>query len=134
MKKLRKKSPLKNSTKKLLRKAQNLCEREMKLAVHRRDKKCQICGSIQRLQCDHWLSRRNKSTYYDLANLTLLCSKCHYLKSYGYQDMTQRVEDEVLLREGEQVCQEIRMRARTIKKWEIQELNDLAETYSRLFL
>ena len=48
--------------------------------------------------------------------------------------MTQRVEDEVLLREGEQVCQEIRMRARTIKKWEIQELNDLAETYSRLFL
>src|SRR3990167_3949240 len=129
---MRKKSPLKNSTKKLLRKSMNRCEKSMKEAVRRRDKKCQVCGSTRRLQVDHFISRRNKATYYDINNLTLLCSRCHYFKSFGYQDYDMKVADVVFLREGVDVVDELRKKARTIKKWEISELETLIETYDKL--
>ena len=130
---MKKKSPLKKSVKKLLRKAMNECEKQMKLAVHRRDKVCQICRSDLRLQCDHWISRRNKSVYYDIRNLTLLCGTCHTKKSFGYQDYTQKVTDVVFAREGKAVFELLRKKSNEIKKWNPDELLSLAESYRKLW-
>mgnify|MGYP001599509665 FL=1 len=130
---MRNKSPLKKSTKKLLRKAQIVFEKEMKLAVHRRDKVCQVCRSDRRLQVDHFISRRNMSTYFDINNLTLLCGTCHTKKSFGYQDYSKRVDDVVLSREGDEVVDELRRKSRTIKKWNPEELLAMAESYKKLW-
>ena len=132
---IRKKSLKKNATKKLLRKAMNLCEKEMKAAVHRRDKVCQLCKSSNvSFDVDHFISRRNMATYFDINNLTLLCKSCHVKKSFGYQDYEMRVMDVVCEREGKDVCEELRTKSRQIKKWDIDTLTELAKTYSRLFL
>ena len=131
---MRKKSPIKNSVKKLLRKAESLCEKEMKLAVHRRDKFCQICGSREQLNVDHWLSRKHKSVYFDIHNLTLLCSRCHTNKSYGNHDYVHLVTEVVEEREGEEVCEELRRKSYEIKKWNPEELNELAEVYKKLWI
>lgn len=130
---MRKKRPLKSYTKKLLRKSEILCEKEMKLAVHRRDRWCQVCKSGQGLQVDHWISRKHKSTYFDINNLTLLCNRCHTNKSYGNHDYIQRVTEAVTQREGQDVCTEIRKKSFIIKKWTSEELDQLTETYKRLW-
>jgi len=107
----------------------NACEKEMKLAVHRRDKNCQVCQGSGPYDVDHWISRGNKATYFLVNNLTLLCKKCHVKKSFGVHDFTERVTDAVREREGEQVMNEIRQQSRQIKKWTIDELESLTETY-----
>ena len=107
----------------------------MKEAVWRRDKAtCQLCGA-KNIPCDvdHWISRRNMSTYFDLNNLTLLCKSCHTKKSFGYADFTERVTDIVREREGEAVMQELRQTANTVKKWQIDEMEHLIEIYKNIF-
>ena len=131
---LRRKAPIGKSVKKLLRKAMAFCEKEMKAAVHRRDMVCQVCFGRGPYDVDHWISRRNKSVYFDINNLTLLCKPCHTRKSYEYADYPQRVTDAVQRREGEQVMEEIRCKSRQIKKWTPDELNELAETYKKLWV
>ena len=44
-----------------------------------------------------------------------------------------KVADVVFLREGVDVVDELRKKARTIKKWEISELETLIETYDKLW-
>jgi len=131
---MRKKSPLKNSSRKLLKKAMQECERAFKAAVHRRDKICQLCNYRLMLQVDHWISRRNKSTYFSLNNLTLLCARCHTKKSFGYGDYAERVTDVVREREGEAVMKELRTLSTQIKKWTVEELNELTNAYNRMFV
>ena len=131
---MRNKRPLKNYTKKLLRKAEIICEKEMKLAVRRRaENKCEVCGSTYMLQVDHWLSRGNSATYFSVNNLTLLCSTCHGHKTFDHADGREEVTDVVRMREGKQVMDELRAQSRTIKKWQPDELLELAETYKKLW-
>lgn len=39
--------------------------------------RCERCGSVDRLQCAHIVSRRYNATRTDLANAWCLCARCH---------------------------------------------------------
>src|SRR5438045_3702306 len=48
------------------------------LIVRKRDGKCVMCGSDQRLQCGHVFSRVHLSTRWDLENCHTQCASCNY--------------------------------------------------------
>ena len=75
---IRKKSLAKTVYKKAFRDT----EKSLIAAVNRRDKKCQLCGSQQILQADHCFSRTVKALFFDIRNMTLLCSGCHTKKTF----------------------------------------------------
>ena len=69
----------KKSVKSLHRKAWNLA-REI---IIKRDKgKCVLCKE-KGSDVDHLFSRRNKTIFYNISNLSLLCKGCHFSKTYG---------------------------------------------------
>jgi len=52
---------------------------------------CELCGSFNNLQIDHCFSRTCKQLFYDIRNLTILCSACHTAKSFGQKDVALQV-------------------------------------------
>lgn len=73
-------------------------------AVILRDgKKCQIKGCNEKtgLQVDHCFSRRCKSLFFDIRNLTTLCQSHHYSKSIMPGGAIDKLVDEIVReREG----------------------------------
>ena len=45
--------------------------------IRNRDQRCQNCGTFDRLQCAHLISRSYKSIRTDEENAVALCSSCH---------------------------------------------------------
>ena len=53
-------------------------DRRFSLWIRRRDGgRCMACGSTERLQCAHIVSRRYRATRWDNDNAVALCSRCH---------------------------------------------------------
>ncbi len=52
-------------------------DRYTSLIVRRRDGRCMTCGSVQRLQCSHFYSRRYLSVRFDLRNCNAMCAGCN---------------------------------------------------------
>lgn len=75
--------------------AWELCREIVKL---RDDEKCSICGAVEDLQVDHCFSRTCGMLFYVIENLTLLCSKCHFLKSKRKGGPTDKMVDGVVQR------------------------------------
>lgn len=46
--------------------------------VFRRDRACVLCGSTDRLQWSHLISRARTATRWDLRNSVVMCASCHY--------------------------------------------------------
>lgn len=107
---------MKSNLKKLQEKNWKLC-REIVLI---RDKfKCQICGSKENLQVDHAISRVHKILFYEISNLTTLCSKCHTTKSFQKGgNLDKRVDQIVIKREGQKKWNEmIDLSRQTFPDW-----------------
>lgn len=95
--------------------------------VIERDKRCQICGSYQSLQVDHFISRKNRSVFFDIRNLTTLCARCHLLKTWGHNGHPQEVHKIVESREGKEVINELIIRSKKPRKYECWELDAYIE-------
>lgn len=54
------------------------CDKRFAVAVKRRDAwRCRACGSTDRIQCAHVISRRYHATRFMLGNAMALCARCH---------------------------------------------------------
>ena len=52
---------------------------QARAAARRRDgNRCRCCGSIDKLEVHHIVSRANGGAKYDLSNLETLCASCHH--------------------------------------------------------
>lgn len=92
--------------------------------VHHRGR-CERCGNRRTLQCCHIFSRSNRSVRWSLINLLCLCAGCHF---WGHKNpvlFTEFVRG-LLSKEG---YDELKQEAIKIKKWTIEELEEL---YNRL--
>ena len=52
-----------------------------RLVLDRDGWRCQTCGKVWRLECDHIIPLEKGGAVYDLANLQTLCRGCHIAKS-----------------------------------------------------
>lgn len=80
-----------------IRKNWDLCREIVRL---RNNNGCELCGSIFELQVDHAFSRTKRQLFYEISNLTLLCSSCHTAKSFNQGDKVLEVFEHVEKREG----------------------------------
>ena len=108
---------MKSKETKLKTKAENL----WKLAILKRDKKCQRCGSRDCLQAHHIISRRHSKTFFDLDNGILLCRKCHCWITYAHDEDRR---DFHLAMRGEKYLN-LYYLSKIIKVWTIKELEEL---------
>lgn len=109
------------------------CWEAVRAAVIRRDGgKCQVCSSKRVLQADHFISRAHKATFFDIRNLTCVCSTCNMLKFYNRNNVPYKVGKIVEKREGVKAIQELENIARTIKKWTFEELIELTQKFNKL--
>lgn len=122
----------KNKT--LWRKSFRACERALIAACNRRDKKCQLCGSREVLQMDHAIvSRKHLSTFFELRQMVLLCRACHCAKSFDNHGLSYRVTEIVRQREGSPYINWVITESRCIKKWTVQELEDLTKQFEGMY-
>ena len=85
---------------------------EIRRIVIARDKRCQLCGRYDTLQVDHFISRGCSGTFFDIRNLTTLCSACHLKKTYGVQGFDVLLYDLVNKRESKRTIEVLKKRAR----------------------
>ena len=128
---LRKKGIRKKSLSKTLwKKTFRACERALIAATNRRDLKCQLCGSKEVLQMDHAIvSRKHLSTFFEIRQMLLLCSRCHCSKSFDNHGLTYRVIEIIRKREGAPFINKLVEQSRQIKKWSIEELETMTKQY-----
>jgi hypothetical protein len=116
---------MKKPTKKSMR---NKLDKECSRIVRSRGI-CEWCGPVKyfafnELQCCHIYSRANRAVRWDLLNLLSLCPKHHF---YGHQhplEFAGFVEAYL----GPHKYAELKIRANTIKKWSISEMQEYLET------
>jgi len=135
--KIRKKSRKGKKTLKNLNKLKDLAWLSVREAVYRRDgHQCQICHRKPPeiiLNCDHWLSRKNSSTFFDINNLTTLCAAHNLMKFRHQKDIEQHVTEIVREREGDEVMMELRKKSWTPKKWTFEEIEQIIESANKLW-
>ena len=68
---------------------------------------CEICKKIAH-EVDHCFSRSNRELFYEIKNLTLLCSFCHSYKTHRQYDFDLRVYELVQEREGTEAFEALR--------------------------
>jgi len=86
-----------------------------KIVIHRTNGRCECCGSNVDLQIDHCFTRKCREIFYDLANLSCLCQRCHFEKSYHLRTRDLDVYAVVASREGETVFQRLMLVSRAHK-------------------
>lgn len=88
--------------------------------IERDGGQCQICKKSGN-EVDHCFPRTVKELFYDLRNLTLLCSYCHSHKTYRRYGMDIALYELVQEREGNKVFDELRRVSKSSKggfrKW-----------------
>lgn len=102
------------------------CDNILSLLVRKRDKCCVCCGSKERLQCGHYISRRKKSVRFDLMNCNAQCSGCNIKHNYDIAPYT----NYMLVRYGEQELKMLCEEAKKIKQWKALELHDLIDNFT----
>lgn len=96
--------------------------------VIKRDKRCVICWSTQKLGCGHLFSRRHKSTRWDLLNCNCQCWSCNYKHvhdTYAYTHW-------FINKYGKFMWDSLYLEHSTIKKWKRDELLKLKEELLQL--
>ena len=124
----------KSLTKTLWKKAFRACERAMIAAANRRDQKCQLCGSKEVLQMDHAIvSRKHLSTFFEIRQMVLLCQKCHCSKSFDNHGLSYQVIEIVRNREGAPFINKLVEQSRQIKKWSLDELEEMTKQFNEMY-
>ena len=112
------KPPTKTSLKRKL-------DREVSRIVRSRGA-CAKCRNdkYEKLQAAHIFSRSQMSVRFDLLNLVCLCAGCHFWAHKNPILFTEFIQQYL----GETKYQELKTRARSIKKWTLDEMSDLLKT------
>ena len=120
----------KSLVKTVWKRAFRACERAMIAAVNRRDKVCQLCKSDFVLQADHAIvSRKHLSTFFEIRQMVLLCRTCHGHKTWKNFGTEVRVAEIVRKREGVDFINWVQQQSRQIKKWSVEELENMTEYF-----
>lgn len=92
------------SRKGLIKKNWDLCRQIVKKRAKGKCEKCKADG----YEVDHCFSRNNKALFYEISNLTLLCTDCHSHKTYRRYGYDLVIYELVELREGSKKFNEMR--------------------------
>ena len=96
--------------------------------VKQRENKCIVCGSTSNLQAGHFMSRRYNNTRYDPDNVHSECLKCNCFDPNSILEYRRQIIN--LYGEGyDKVLEE---RAHVIRKFTVQELEELIKYYKEL--
>ncbi len=140
MKKIKKYIRKKSLSKTLWKKAFNNAESALIAMINRRDKDCQVAsdcavsgGCSDVLQMDHGLvSRKHKSTFFEPRQMILLCSKAHTKKTFKTHGFDVIVFEKIRNREGSFFVDQMLNLSQRIKKWSIQELEEMTKQFEEL--
>lgn len=122
-------------TKTLWKRAFRKTEKAMIAAVKRRDMNCRLCGSTTILQVDHVvISRRHLSCFFEIKQTLLLCKSHHFQKTYRANGVDIKVLNIIRRREGDFFIHAMVDKSHLIKKYSVQELEDLERYFNGLFL
>jgi len=108
-----------------LRKAIKKADTALSLYVRARDKSCVICGSRERLQAGHLITRNAKSVRYDLRNVWTQCASCNFKHEYRPEVFTQWWIE----RFGSDAYWELVEDSKKLKKWTVEELEALTRDF-----
>jgi 5-methylcytosine-specific restriction endonuclease McrA len=91
---------------------------------------CQRCGKSENLQCSHIHSREKMSVRWDLLNSFCLCAGCHkYFWHTHPIDAAEFAKNKL----GDYEYTLLIIKANSIKKWKLDELQSLYSTLERLY-
>jgi len=92
--------------------------------------KCCKCSeeSFSQLQCAHIFSRNQLSVRWSLMNVLCLCAKCHFWSHQNPVLFTEFVKQYL----GDLNYETLKQHARAIKKWDLQEMQELLEIYQAI--
>ncbi len=86
------------------------------------------------LQVDHAIiGRSHDSTFFDLSNSITLCKTHHSRKTFDKRGTGYKVHKIVEQREGEEAIEELIQLSHTVKKWTIQELEDVKQILDSMY-
>jgi len=84
---------------------------------------CAMCNTeeYEKLQCAHIYSRVYRSVRWDLDNLLALCASCHFNSHRNPLNFSDFVKTHL----GQPLCQSLKIRANTPKRWILCEMQEL---------
>lgn len=90
---------------------------------------CAKCRKINNLQTAHIISRSNLAVRWDLKNCLCLCPDCHINFAHKNPILFAEFVQDYL---GDYEYEQLKLKARSIKKWTIDELIKLLETLKKI--
>jgi hypothetical protein len=115
---------MKSKRKKLIEKLDRIFSQYIRL----RDKGCVICGSRQNLQNGHYITRSAWATRWDEINCNCQCEYHNNL----HETSISAYKNWFILKYGQSVLQEITYKSNQIRKYTLQELEELVIKYKTL--
>ena len=97
--------------------------------VIRLRERCARCSTSENLQAAHIFSRRSLSVRWDLDNGIPLCYACHMFWAHKEPIYFTDLAKEYL---GEVKFLALRLRATAIKKWSVEEMQELLDTLNHM--
>lgn len=91
--------------------------------------RCEYCGKpAKRLECSHFIGRRNRSVRWDMDNAASVDFSCHqYLDEHPYKHV-----EWFKKRLGSQRFEELNIRAETITKFSDKDIEAMIEKYKKM--
>lgn len=124
----------KSLAKTIWKRAFNACEQAMYAAVKRRDKVCVLCGSSEVLQAHHAIiGRQHKSTFFEIKQMTTLCSKCHLNATFKNNGKDIQAAAVVAERECYGYLEEMYKKSLEKKKWNLEELETMKSQFEGMY-
>ena len=93
--------------------------------------KCISCGQFKRIEqadCGHFHSRKHMATRFDERNAHAECRACNRFSA----DHLIKYQENLIRKIGQEAFDELRLLAKTTKKWEEFELKEMAKYYKAL--
>lgn len=86
---------------------------------------CIKCLKTEHLNAHHIIGRRNLTVRWDLDNGVCLCAGCHTFSRDSAHQNPLEFHKFILELRGEDFIDNLRLKARDVKKWSIEELEDM---------
>lgn len=100
-------------------------DRVFSLWIRSRDKRCICCGTTERLQCGHLITRGAKSVRFDEENSNAQCARCNFLHEHRPEFYT----TQFLRKYGRKKYEDLVRRSKQPKKWTTWELDEIIQRY-----
>lgn len=96
--------------------------------IVRRKGYCVKCGKVGNLQACHIFSRKNLSTRWDMENILCMCAGCHWWSHLNPILFGEFVQSYL----GKLRYEALKQRAKSIRKWRIEEMESYYQTILEL--